>query len=217
MCAAVLYPDAVGDAKQLAGVPWCQEYEKMVTGEVYDCLAPKLIEQRGLARRNIQKFNNYLPEESSSTPESAWRESLLRETLGRVGKKPWIEPPFTVDYGCNVDVGDGFYANFNLVILDSAIVKIGHRVLMGPSVTILTATHDVEVDLRRQMREFAKPVTIGNDCWIGANVTILPGVTIGKGCTIAAGSIVSKDIPEFSVALGSPAKVVRKVPEVPDI
>lgn len=105
----------------------------------------------------------------------------------------------------------------SLVILDCSMVTIGHRVLFGPFVSIFAATHEVGVQSRRDGVEYAAPVSIGDDCWIGGNVTIMPGVTIGKGCTIGAGSVVTKDIPDFSVAIGSPARVVKKVDAVPDI
>jgi len=98
-----------------------------------------------------------------------------------------------------------------MVILDCGLVTIGDRVMFGPFVSIYAATHETEVQSRRDNIEFAREVTIGDDCWIGGNVIILPGVTIGKGCTIGAGSVVTKDIPEYSVAIGSPAKVVKKV------
>lgn len=104
----------------------------------------------------------------------------------------------------------------SLVILDCGMVKIGDRVLFGPFVSIFAATHETDVQSRREGVEYAKPVIIGDDCWIGGNTTIMPGVTIGKGCTIGAGSVVTKDIPDFSVAIGSPAKVVKKVEPVPD-
>lgn len=105
----------------------------------------------------------------------------------------------------------------SLVILDCGLVTIGNRVLFGPFVSIFAATHETEVQSRRDGIEYAKPVSIGDDCWIGGNVTIMPGVTIGKGCTIGAGSVVTKDIPDFSVAIGSPARVVKKVAAVPDM
>jgi acetyltransferase-like isoleucine patch superfamily enzyme len=105
----------------------------------------------------------------------------------------------------------------SLVILDCSIIKIGHRVSFGPFVSIFAATHETDVRSRREGVEYAKPVTIGDDCWIGGNVTIMPGVSIGKGCTIGAGSVVTRDIADFSVAMGSPAKVVKKVDPVPDL
>lgn len=107
--------------------------------------------------------------------------------------------------------------SLSLVILDCGMVKIGDRVLFGPFVSIFAATHETDVQSRRDGVEYAKPVLIGDDCWVGGNTTIMPGVTIGKGCTIGAGSVVTKDIPDFSVAIGSPAKVVKKVDPVPDV
>ena len=105
----------------------------------------------------------------------------------------------------------------SLVILDCAMVTIGDRVMFGPFVSIFGATHETEVQSRRDGIEYARPVSIGDDCWVGGNVTIMPGVAIGKGCTIAAGSVVTKDIPDFSVAMGTPARVVKKVDPVPDL
>lgn len=106
---------------------------------------------------------------------------------------------------------------YSLTILDCGLVTIGDRVMFGPSVSIYAATHETEVQSRRDYIEYAREVTIGNDCWIGGNTVILPGVTIGNGCTIGAGSIVTKDIPPFSVAVGSPAQVVKKVTPLPDV
>lgn len=103
------------------------------------------------------------------------------------------------------------------MILDCGLVRIGHRVMFGPYVSIFAATHEVEVQSRRDYIEYAGPVVIGDDCWVGGNVTIMPGVTIGKGCTIGAGSVVTRSIPDFSVAIGSPAKVVKKVAPVEDL
>lgn len=108
-------------------------------------------------------------------------------------------------------------SDISTVILDCGLVTIGDRVLFGPYVSIFAATHETEVQSRRDGVEFARPVTIGNDCWIGGQTTILPGVAIGNGCTIGAGSVVTKDIPPFSVAVGSPARVIKKVSPVPDI
>jgi acetyltransferase-like isoleucine patch superfamily enzyme len=105
----------------------------------------------------------------------------------------------------------GLFSDSSMVILDCGLVTIGDRVMFGPFVSIYAATHETEVQSRRDNIEFAREVYIGDDCWIGGNVIILPGVTIGKGCTIGAGSVVTKDIPEYSVAIGSPAKIVKKV------
>lgn len=138
--------------------------------------------------------------------------SWLHEILGEAkGDEIFIEPPFYFDYGCNIKLGERVYANFNLCILDCGLVTVGDRVMFGPNVSIYAATHETDVQSRRDNIEYAKPVVIGDDCWIGGHVVILPGVTIGKGCTIAAGAVVSRDIPDWSVAMGQPAKVVKTV------
>ena len=128
-----------------------------------------------------------------------------------------VEVPIRVDYGCNIAVGDDFYANFGLVVLDCGLVRIGNRVLFGPGVSIFTATHEVGVQSRREGLEYAVGVEIGDDVWIGGNVTVMPGVKIGKGVTVGAGSVVTRDIPDFSVAVGVPARVVRRVEAVEDL
>ncbi|EPS42081.1 hypothetical protein H072_3936 [Dactylellina haptotyla CBS 200.50] len=204
-------------AKTLENVPWCDDYEKMISGVLYNALVPELTNGRFRARKLMRQYNNYFPD--SATPESLKdeREVMLRQIFGKVGGGAFIEPPLNVDYGCNIIIGDQFYSNFNLVILDCGIVKIGNRVMFGPFVSIFAATHETGVQSRRDGIEYAKGVNIGDDCWIGGNVTIMPGVNIGKGCTIGAGSVVTKDIPNWSVAIGSPAKVMKKVDPVPDL
>ncbi|EJT71777.1 maltose O-acetyltransferase [Gaeumannomyces tritici R3-111a-1] len=204
-------------AKGLNNVPWCDDYEKMISGVLYDSMVPELVQGRFKARQFMHKFNNHFPEDATPESLSADRYKLLKDIMGRIGKDPIVEPPFSIDYGSNITIGDSFYSNFNLVILDCARVTIGNRVMFGPNVSIYSATHEVEVQSRRDYIEYAVPVVIGDDCWIGGGSTILPGVTIGKGCTIGAGSIVTKSIPDFSVAVGSPAKVIKKVTPVPDM
>ncbi|KAJ2974593.1 hypothetical protein NUW58_g8611 [Xylaria curta] len=210
-------PTAIESSKALSNVPRGEEYEKMISGMLYDAQAPELIAARHKARRFMHEYNTHFPDDA--TPESLvkYREEKLRGQLGQLGANAFIEPPINIDYGCNIKVGNDFYSNFNLVILDCGLVTIGNRVLFGPFVSIFAATHETEVQSRRDGIEYAKPVVIGDDCWIGGNTTIMPGVTIGKGCTIGAGSIVTKDIPDFSVAIGTPAKVVKKVTPVPDL
>ncbi|KAK0386446.1 hypothetical protein NLU13_6282 [Sarocladium strictum] len=210
-------PDTIAFAKTLENTPWCDDYEKMISGVLYNCFAPELVQGRFRARKLMHKYNNTFPDDA--TPESlvADREALLKQIMGSVGENPFIEPPLNIDYGCNISIGKNFYSNFNLVILDCGLVTIGDRVLFGPYVSIFAATHETGVQSRRDGVEYARPVTIGDDCWIGGNVTIMPGVKIGKGCTIGAGSVVTRDIPDFSVAVGSPAKVVKTVDPVPDI
>lgn len=139
---------------------------------------------------------------------------MLKSILGHCGDDIFIEPPFSIDYGCNISLGNRFYSNFNLTILDCSLVTIGDRCMFGPNVSIFAATHEVEVQSRRADVEYGRPVTIGDDCWIGGHVVILPGVTIGDGVTVAASSVVTKDVPSWSVVMGSPAKVVKKVEPV---
>ncbi|SPO06212.1 related to E.coli galactoside O-acetyltransferase [Cephalotrichum gorgonifer] len=208
---------AIDHAKTLDNVPWCEDYEKMISGMLYNAMGPELTNGRFRARRFMHKYNNHFPDDATPESLTADREKLLKSTFGHVGKDAYIEPPINIDYGCNISIGDGFYSNFNLVILDCGMVTIGNRVMFGPFVSIFAATHETGVQSRRDLIEYAKGVKIGDDCWIGGNVTIMPGVTIGKGCTIGSGSVVTKDIPDFSVAVGSPARVVKKVEPVPDI
>lgn len=177
----------------------------------YDPMDPALVAARFSARRQCHEYNNYFPSDADADSLVADRLRMLREFVGHVGDETFIEPPFRVDYGGNIRLGFRFYANFNLTILDCAIVTIGDRVMFGPNVSLLSATHETDVQSRRDFIEYAKPITIGDDCWIGGHVVVLPGVTIGEGCTIGAGAVVTKDIPPWSVALGTPAKVVKKV------
>lgn len=184
----------------------------------YDSFVPELASARFAARAWMHQYNSYFPSDPAAGFESLEKErhQMLRQRLGRVGDEVFIEPPFQVDYGSNISLGDRFYANFNLTILDCALVTIGDRVMIGPNVSILAATHEVEVESRRANIEFARPITIGNDCWIGGHSVILPGVTIGDGVTIAACSVVTRDIPSWSVAMGTPARVVKKVKPLDD-
>ncbi|KZL84422.1 galactoside o-acetyltransferase [Colletotrichum incanum] len=207
--------NAIAYARTLERVPWCDDYEKMISGMLYSCMAPELVESRTRARRIAQRFNTYVPEESASAHDVAnTRLGMIKELFGKVGEDVYIEPSLQVDYGCNITVGDRFYANFNCVILDCAHVTIGDRVMFATGVSLITATHETGLQSRRDNIEYAEPITIGDDCWIGANVTVLPGVKIGKGCTIGAGAVVSKDVPDYSVAVGVPAKVIKKVDPV---
>ncbi|TVY31982.1 putative acetyltransferase [Lachnellula occidentalis] len=198
-------------AKSYENTPWCEQYERMISGMLYDSTVPELEEGRLRSNKLIKKYCDYLPDDATPTSLGAEREKILRQLVGKCGQSPWIEAPFFMDYGCNISLGDRFYANTNMVILDCGLVTIGDRVMFGPFVSIYAATHETEVQSRRDNIEFAREVTIGDDCWIGGNVVILLGVVIGKGCTIGAGSVVTKSVPDYSVAIGSPAKVVKKV------
>lgn len=204
-------------AKKLNHVPWCEEYEKMISGMLYNSFHPELNAARFRARAFAHKFNTWFPDPSTDPAIgfdtlASERLKMLKEVMGNVGDdNVFIEPPFNIDYGCNISLGKRFYANFNLTILDCSLVTIGNRCMFGPNVSIFAATHEAEVQSRRDNVEYGRPVVIGDDCWIGGNVVILPGVTIGRGCTIGAMSVVSRDIPDFSVAMGQPARVLKKV------
>ncbi|KAJ4409637.1 hypothetical protein N0V91_002558 [Didymella pomorum] len=208
-------------AKALKHVPWCDEYEKMISGMLYSAPAKELARARYRARAFAYKYNTWFPDVSTDEDKgfdvlATERFKMLQGIIGHLGDDEiFIEPPFNIDYGCNISLGKRFYANFNLTILDCSLVTIGDRCMFGPNVSIFAATHESEVQSRRDNIEYGRPVNIGDDCWIGGNVVILPGVTIGRGTTIGAMSVVTKDIPEFSVAMGQPAKVVKQVERVP--
>ncbi|KAL4902061.1 hypothetical protein BDW74DRAFT_66873 [Aspergillus multicolor] len=204
-------PHVLAIAKTLRGVCWGDEYERMISGMLYNPLARELIQGREKARRLIAEFNAPPDSNLPFGDTIARRETALRKLFGHADEGIYIEAPLLVDYGCNISVGRSFYANFNLTILDCGLVLIGDHVEIGPNVSIITGEHYTEINARRANRgkEFTRQVIIGNDCWIGANVTILAGVSIGEGCTIGAGSVVKKSIPNFSIAVGCPARVVR--------
>ena len=181
------------------------EWMKMLDGEVYEASHHLFHEKLMATRIAIREFNELRPDETMRMEE------ILRGLFGRCGKTIYVNQPFRCDYGCNIFVGDKFFANFNLTILDEATVTIGNNVFIGPNVSIYTACHPLDPDERRDGREWAESVTIGNDVWIGGGTTILPGVKIGDGVTIGAGSVVTRDIPARSVAVGNPARVVKKL------
>ncbi|KAI8316831.1 Sophorolipid acetyltransferase [Colletotrichum sp. SAR11_59] len=164
---------AVAYAKSLTHVPWCDDYEKMISGMLYSCMAPELVHARNRARRMAQKFNTYVPEEEATAEQVAdKRVAMIKELFGKVGEDIYLEPSLQVDYGCNITIGDRFYANFNTVILDCAHVTIGDRVMFATGVSLITATHETSLQSRRDNIEYAEPITIEDDCWLGANVTI---------------------------------------------
>ena len=136
---------------------------------------------------------------------------IIRKILGSIKGDFLIEQPFMCDYGYNIHIGSNFYANHNLVILDCAQVRFGDNVFIAPNCGFYTAGHPIDAKERNKGLEYARPITVGNDVWIGANVCVLPGVTIGDDCVIGAGSVVVKDIPPHSVAVGNPCKVVKTI------
>ncbi|MEO1417213.1 MAG: sugar O-acetyltransferase [Bacteroidota bacterium] len=181
------------------------EKEKMLSGQMYDASDPVLSEERHRARLLFQKINQMGDEEKAA------RDLLFYELFGESGEDLWIEPPFYCDYGYNIKVGKKVFMNFNCVILDVMEVKMGSNVLLAPNVQIYTATHPVDAKTRATWLEFAKPVTIGDDVWIGGGAIICPGVTIGNGVVVAAGAVVTKDVPNNVVVGGNPAKIIKEI------
>jgi maltose O-acetyltransferase len=180
------------------------EKEKMLDGEIYFANDKILVSERNFAKKLLHKLNivEYMMNGNAK--------NILRQLLPNSDKRIYIEPPFHCDYGYNIHSGENVYFNVNCVVLDTMKVTIGNNVFFGPNVHIYTATHPLNA-LQRRTVEFSKPVSVGNDCWIGGNSVICPGVTIGHGCTIGAGSVVTKDVPDNSLAVGNPAKVIRQL------
>ena len=184
------------------------ESEKAAAGLLYDAnYDQELLRRRDAAKAQTFAYNHTHP------GEQAARRRILESLLGRVGDNITIEGPFFCDYGFNIEVGENFYANVNCVVLDGAKVTIGHNVFIAPNVGIYTAGHPLDVDRRNQGLEYARPVTIGDNVWIGAGVCILPGVSIGANSVIGAGAIVLHDVPESVLAAGNPARVIRAISE----
>ena len=183
--------------------PEARVWDDMVSGREYDATHPYLLERLNATKDRIWEYNKMRP---SMLKE---RNELLRGLLGKSDGDTFINQPFYCDYGSNIRVGRRFFANFNFTVLDEALVTIGDDCFIGPNVSIYTACHSTDPVERNSRREWAKPVTIGDNVWIGGSVTILPGVTIGSNVTRGAGSVVVKDIPDGCVAVGNPCRVVK--------
>ncbi|WP_207420294.1 sugar O-acetyltransferase [Desertivirga brevis] len=179
------------------------EREKMLAQELYYINDPELVEIRYKTRELVDEFNATGPRDVKE------KEALQRRIFGSVGENVHIEKPIRIDYGINTRIGSNVFINFNFVMLDCCPVTIGNNVFIAPNVQIYTAKHPIDPETRNKHIGSALPITIGNDVWIGGNCVILPGVTIGDGCTIGAGSLVSKSIPPNSIAVGSPCRVVK--------
>lgn len=192
------------------------EKEKMLAGKIYDTSDQGLALRRSETHKLCKRYNDTIEDEAEKRTE------ILNQLLPNKGKGAYLQGPVYFDYGVFTSVGKNFYANFNLTILDCCKVTIGDDVLIGPNVSIVTPVHPLRYQ-DRNMRvkkdgtvfdyEYAKPIIIGNNCWIASNVTIIGGVHIGNGCVIGAGSVVTRDIPDNSLAVGNPCKVIREITE----
>ena len=196
------------------------EEERALGGLPFDPEDPALVAKKNKAHRLSQDFNNLFEEQSEE------RYAILHEMLGEFGEGSWCLGPMRFHYGCHTRIGRRCFFNFNFTVQDDASVTIGNDCNFGPNVTIVTPIHPMPADERRLLKCsdgverhlcYAKPVVIGDDCWIGANVVICPGVTIGNGCVIGAGSVVTRDVPANSFAAGNPARVIREITEADSI
>ena len=183
------------------------EKEKMIAGELYFANDPELVADRMFARSQSQIINQ---------AESAeLRSQLLKETFGRTGKKIYMEPVINFDYGYNIFVGENFYANFNCTFLDVSTIEIGDNCMFAPNVQLYTATHPLHPVKRNSGLEYAKPIKIGDNVWLGGGVIVTPGVTLGNNVVVGAGSVVPKSFPDNVVIAGNPARIIKTVEEEP--
>ena len=181
------------------------EKEKMLSGKPYNALDSELVAERKVSKNYTFEYNNLHPLDKES------KVSVMKKLLGKAGENFYINAPFRCDYGCNIFIGDNFYANYNCTILDCAPVTIGNNVFFAPNVSLFTAGHPIHPEPRNAMLEYAFPITIGNNVWIGGGAIINPNITIGDNVVIGSGSVVTKDIPSNSVAVGNPCKVIKKI------
>lgn len=184
------------------------EKEKMQLGLWYDANFDKeLLEQRLVAEDLCFDLNNTRPKDAEK------REEILQELIPNLGENCTILSPFVTDYGCYSSIGHDTFINHNAYLMDGGGISIGHHCFIGPNCGMYTAIHPLIAEERNEGLEKALPITIGDNCWIGADVTILPGVTIGSNTVIGAKSVVTKDIPDHVVAIGNPCRVVRPITE----
>lgn len=179
-------------------------YNKMHSGEIYIENQETLSDQAKY-RDLLFAFNHTLPSDRETI------QGILSDLLGSIGQNSYIEPPFHANWGKNTYIGNNVYINFSLTIVDDTRVEINDHVMIGPNVTISTASHPLDPELRLKNAQFNKPVIIKENVWIGANVTIFPGVIIGENSVIGAGSVVTKDIPNNVLAFGTPCKVIKSI------
>lgn len=182
------------------------EKEKMLAEMLYDANYDKsLIDDRLKCKKLCHKHNQLSPENLDE------RKNLLKQILGSIKNNFLIEQPFICDYGYNIEIGENFYSNHNLTILDCNKVKFGDNIFIGPNCSFYCALHPLDMKTRNKGLEYAKPITVGNNVWLGGNVVVLAGVTIGNGAVIGAGSVVTKDVPDNVVVAGNPAKIIKEI------
>ena len=181
------------------------EWEKLKAGLVYNDFDEELFRRRVDAKKLFREYNR------TDDSETEKRISIMTDLFNEVGNNVWIEPDFRCEYGKNISIGNDVYINFGCIILDCAEVTIGNNVLFGPNVGIYVANHSFDPEERAQGGCFGEPVHICDKVWLGGDVKILAGVTIGVGAIIGTGSIVTKDIPEGVIAAGNPCRIIRKL------
>ena len=184
-----------------------KEKELMLSGQLYIASDEELVKLQLTKHRFLDDFNNTKFEDYDK------RRELAQNIFKKLGKNAIINKPFYCDYGCNISIGDNFYANFDSVFLDVNEIIIGNNVFLAPRVSLFTAGHPIDKDVRNTQLEFGKKIVIGNDVWIGGNTVVNPGVSIGDNVVIGSGSVVTKDIPSGVVAAGNPCKILRKITE----
>ncbi|MGX7174184.1 chorismate mutase [Enterococcus ratti] len=181
------------------------EKEKMIAGELYFANDPELVADRQLARRQSKEINQ--------AEKAEIRSQLLKEAFGQTGEKIYMEPTINFDYGYNIFVGENFYANFNCTFLDVSTIEIGDNCLFAPNVQLYTATHPLHPVKRNSGLEYAKPIKIGNNVWLGGGVIVTPGVTLGDNVVVGAGSVVTTSFPKNVVIAGNPARIIKRIDE----
>ncbi len=184
------------------------EKEKAEAGLLYDAnYDAELLAERAACKELCYDYN------MSSPCDMEKRDGIIRRLFARTGKMFTIEPPFYCDYGYNIEIGENFFANMDCVVLDGAKVTFGDNVFIAPHCGFYTAGHPLDVEQRNKGLEYAYPISVGNNVWIGAHVCVLPGVTIGDNTVIGAGSVVTKDVPSGVLAAGNPCRVIREITE----
>lgn len=183
------------------------EKEKMLSGRLYIAQGEELRNDNLNSRKLTRLFNNTTEEQGE------YRIELLKKLFKSTGENIYIEPPFRCDYGCNISIGEDFYANYDCIIIDVCNVTIGNNVFLAPRVGIYTAGHPIDAGVRNENLEFGKPIVIGDSVWVGAGTIINPGVKIGNNVVLGSGSVVTKDIPDNVIAVGNPCRVLRAITE----